>query len=198
MESQGIDYPVAIDVGKKTVKAFAVDSFPDYYVIDRAGNLRFADLANSELDRAVAMLLAEEAPASNPIQAALDVAAKKDKRVLALVGSEAEIASGRAALKGDREFTRFVSYEYEVAAFEPAAFGIAPNTDKAGLDVQVYDAAGKLLGSYDGKLDDREALTGFLKKHQVPAKDAEAQLAAALARAERENKRVLVHLGAPW
>ena len=48
-----IPYPVAIDVEKATVTAFRVDSFPDYYLIDRAGKLRVADLANGDLDRAV-------------------------------------------------------------------------------------------------------------------------------------------------
>lgn len=61
-KEQGINYPIAIDTDKKTVTAFKVDSYPDYYVIDRAGKLRFADLANKELDRAIAMLLAEKAP----------------------------------------------------------------------------------------------------------------------------------------
>ncbi len=63
-EEQGIDYPIAIDVEERTKTAFAVDSFPDYYLIDRAGNLRVADLANGDLDRAVELLLAEEPPAS--------------------------------------------------------------------------------------------------------------------------------------
>ena len=36
VKEQGIDYPVAIDrAGKPTVSAFAVDSFPDYYMVDR-------------------------------------------------------------------------------------------------------------------------------------------------------------------
>lgn len=65
-EEQGIDYPIAIDVEDRTKKAFRVDSFPDYYLIDRAGNLRVADLANGDLDRAVEVLLAEEAPAAEP------------------------------------------------------------------------------------------------------------------------------------
>ena len=63
VEEQGIGYPVAIDIEEKTVSAYAVDSYPDYYLIDRAGKLRFADLANKELDSAVEMLLAEPAPA---------------------------------------------------------------------------------------------------------------------------------------
>ena len=64
VEEQKIDYPVAIDSEGKTLAAFGGNSFPDYFVIDRAGNLRFADLANAELDRAVAALLAEKAPAT--------------------------------------------------------------------------------------------------------------------------------------
>ena len=41
------------------MKAFAVDSYPDYYLIDRNGNVRVADLANGDLDRAVEILLKE-------------------------------------------------------------------------------------------------------------------------------------------
>jgi thiol-disulfide isomerase/thioredoxin len=54
-----LPWPIAWDSEGETVKAFAVDSFPDYYLIDRHGNLRFADLANAELDRAVESLLKE-------------------------------------------------------------------------------------------------------------------------------------------
>lgn len=60
VEEHKIPYPVAVDIEKKTVKAFRVDSFPDYYLIDRKGNLRFADLANKEVDRALELLLKEE------------------------------------------------------------------------------------------------------------------------------------------
>ena len=62
VKEQGIPYPVAVDRGT-TASSFAVDSFPDYYLIDRSGKLRVADLQNSELDRVVAQLLAEKAPA---------------------------------------------------------------------------------------------------------------------------------------
>ena len=50
---------------EKTVKAFRVDSYPDYYVIDRSGKLRVADLKNSEVDRVVELLLKEKAAASD-------------------------------------------------------------------------------------------------------------------------------------
>lgn len=88
VEEQGIEYPVALDADGDTVKAFAVDSFPDYYMIDRSGVLRFADLANAEVDRAVLALLAEKAPAiekpdAEPLfAAALASAKKQNKNVL--------------------------------------------------------------------------------------------------------------------
>lgn len=59
-ERAQIPYPVAVDVNNTTINAFHVDSYPDYYLIDRKGNLRFADLKNAEVDHAVAALLAEE------------------------------------------------------------------------------------------------------------------------------------------
>lgn len=57
----GINFPVAQDGERKTMKAFHGDSYPDYYMIDRSGKVRFADLANAELDRAVEMLIKEKA-----------------------------------------------------------------------------------------------------------------------------------------
>jgi len=57
-----IPYPLAVDVNGATVKAFKVDSYPDYYLIDRAGRLRVADLANADLDRAIGILLREKTP----------------------------------------------------------------------------------------------------------------------------------------
>jgi len=99
VEKQGIDYPVAIDVREQTVKTWHVDSFPDYYLIDRSGRLRVADLANADLDRAVKVLLAEPAPggktavkevrkdAAEVLLAALDRAKKENKRVLVHLGA---------------------------------------------------------------------------------------------------------------
>ena len=60
VEKEEIPYPVAIDTEGKTVEAFSVDSFPDYYVIDRSGRVRAAGLANSELDRVIEILLSEQ------------------------------------------------------------------------------------------------------------------------------------------
>ena len=57
-----IPWPVTLDAKEKTIPAFHVDSFPDYYVVDRAGKLRVADLANADLERVIQILLKEKAP----------------------------------------------------------------------------------------------------------------------------------------
>ncbi|MBY0308163.1 MAG: TlpA family protein disulfide reductase, partial [Phycisphaerales bacterium] len=55
----------ARDTGNKLRAALMSDGDPDIYVIDRAGNMRFADVSSDSLDAAVTMLAAE-----TPAQAA--------------------------------------------------------------------------------------------------------------------------------
>jgi hypothetical protein len=57
--AKGIKYPIAADVGGKTDDAYKVNSYPDYYFIDRAGNLRIADCKNGSVEEAIKALLAE-------------------------------------------------------------------------------------------------------------------------------------------
>jgi thiol-disulfide isomerase/thioredoxin len=64
VKDKGIRYPVAADPEGKTIAAFKVTSYPDYYLIDRAGNLRIADCKNASVDEAVEALLAESATAA--------------------------------------------------------------------------------------------------------------------------------------
>ena len=61
VKDKGLDYPICMDTEGKTVKEYGVDSYPDYYVIDKKGNLRVADLANSDLERTIKILLKEGA-----------------------------------------------------------------------------------------------------------------------------------------
>lgn len=87
VDEQKITYPVCTDVDNATTTAFAVDSYPDYYLIDRAGNLRVADLQNSALDAAIETLLAEPAPAEEAdaqkrLDAALAAAKATERYVL--------------------------------------------------------------------------------------------------------------------
>ena len=59
VKSKGIEYPVALDAESLTGKAYMNDSYPDYYIIDRKGNLRWADLVNGDLEKGIEALLKE-------------------------------------------------------------------------------------------------------------------------------------------
>lgn len=58
VKKHGIKYPVALDTGD-TLKAYLANSFPDYYVIDRQGRLRWGDIVNKDVEKAILALLAE-------------------------------------------------------------------------------------------------------------------------------------------
>ena len=183
-----IGYPVAVDVDGKTFASYRCDSYPDYCLIDRSGDLRVADLANADLERAVKVLLAEGAPEPSPRDQALAKARQKDTRVLVAWGSREALDQ---AVKQDRDLGRFLRYEYEVVVLE--------REGDAGYGLTALDSGGATLGSLTWSDDLTGAsLRAFLEQHRVPAKDAEALLAAALDQARVERKRVLVHLGAPW
>lgn len=58
VKQHGIKYPVAEDAG--TIAAFKANSYPDYYIIDRNGILRWADIANRDVEKAIKILLKEK------------------------------------------------------------------------------------------------------------------------------------------
>ena len=65
VKEKGINYVVALDQSPdgqngKTIGKYQVDSFPDYYFIDRKGVLRYADAANASAEDAIKELLAEK------------------------------------------------------------------------------------------------------------------------------------------
>ena len=59
VKEHGIKYPVAVDAGANA--AYRANSFPDYYLIDRSGVLRWADIVNSDVEKAIGILLKEKA-----------------------------------------------------------------------------------------------------------------------------------------
>jgi hypothetical protein len=59
-KEQEMPWPVAFDGKAATMKAFHCDSFPDYCLIDRKGIVRFCDIANGEIDKAIEALLKEK------------------------------------------------------------------------------------------------------------------------------------------
>lgn len=198
---------MAVDVDKRTQSAFLVDGFPDYHIIDRAGNLRVADCQNSGVESVVRALLAEPNPFALPevLRGPADVAKKKDKRVLGLLGSAAARERVRSAWGSDRDLAQFVRYEYEVVEVTPEdatglmtapLFGVVPPAGEVARLV-AFDASGTRLGATDLAPAGGDG-RAFLEEHRVPQKDAEALLSDALGRAKAEKKRLLVHLGAPW
>lgn len=68
----------------------------------------------------------------------------------------------------------------------------------------VLDGAGKVVthqetGSLeDGPKHDPAKVLAFLAKHQAPYRNAQDLLDAALARAQKEEKRVFLSFEAPW
>ena len=61
VEKHTLKWPVAVDIDDKSVEALGNNSGkPDYYLIDRKGILRFADLEESELERASKALVEEK------------------------------------------------------------------------------------------------------------------------------------------
>ncbi len=202
-KSAGIDYPIAIDVDSATTTAFGVDSYPDYYVIDRAGNLRVADLANADLERTVEALLKEKPPSAVPavLAKASATAAFKDKRILVMWGSQDELQPVEASLESDRDLGELLRYEYELVRIDRTAqpeLAAALGVGEGPAALTALDAGGKLLGRLVLAQAEVGASAAFLELHRVPIKDAKVLWNEALARAQLEKKRILVHLGAPW
>ena len=63
VKERGIQYPVAVDQG--TNAAYKANSYPDYYIIDRNGVLRWADIVNRDVEKAIKHLLAEKPATSS-------------------------------------------------------------------------------------------------------------------------------------
>jgi thiol-disulfide isomerase/thioredoxin len=59
-QDNGLGYASALDARGDTNKAYKVDSYPDYYVIDRRGVLRVADCANDKVEQVITALLKEK------------------------------------------------------------------------------------------------------------------------------------------
>ncbi len=65
VRSKSIAYPVCVDSSGAANAAYSVDGFPDYYIIDRAGLLRGADVQSGSLEQAIDALLLEDAKAQS-------------------------------------------------------------------------------------------------------------------------------------
>ena len=59
VKRHSIKYPVAKDIDGKTVEAYKVNGYPDYYIIDQNGKLAVADCSNSQVETAIKTLLGQ-------------------------------------------------------------------------------------------------------------------------------------------
>lgn len=88
VEAKGIQYPVCVDSSGTTVRSFRANSFPDYFVIDRNGVLRYADLSNTHVDAVVKKLIAEPAPGSTHLSRLRQVVARQPQMALGGIPGE--------------------------------------------------------------------------------------------------------------
>jgi len=62
------DFLIAHDASGKFREGIKADQDPDFYLIDRAGQLRFADIRNESLEGAVTLLLGEDTTAAGSLR----------------------------------------------------------------------------------------------------------------------------------
>lgn len=145
---------------------------------------------------------------------ALANAAHKNRRVLLFAEWSAPSSNLPLLLKEDEELRHELLYEYDLVlanpTLDPDAVGILSEhgVDPCVIALAVLDAQGNVLAKEDGaalcpdgsdaQTSDPKKVLAFLSAHRAPPWDAEVRLREALTQAERTNRRVLVHAGAPW
>jgi peroxiredoxin len=94
-EKRRVSFPIARDTGNAFRAAMKVDQDPDFYVIDRAGRLRYADIETASLERAVAGLIGESTDAAEGLldrMASADALAAEQARRSARLRSQINLS----------------------------------------------------------------------------------------------------------
>jgi thiol-disulfide isomerase/thioredoxin len=159
-------------------------------------------------------LFDEKADAKAQIATALANSKRNNRRVLIQWGGNDHASSQLLAqrLKSDPGLSKTLLYEYDVVFVAsknnaPLAAGYGANINENSVPFfTVLDAGGQVLHNQsaepfalnDGKGYDAKKLQEFLVKHQAAPLKAEDELAAGLARAGKNDRRVFLHFGAPW
>jgi thioredoxin-related protein len=169
----------------------------------------------------------EKAEARAQLAAALKKAKKENRRVLVQWGANwcgwCHLLHGTFAT--DAKIKTKLRDEYDVVLIDVGQFkngSVEKNADlakdlgaelaKNGLPfLTILDSDGKPLANQETsslELTKEEAkgasghnpakVLAFLTEHQAPPADAEAVLSAGMAEAQKQNKRVFLHFGAPW
>jgi len=167
----------------------------------------------------------EAARAQDQIAAALARAKRDNTRVLVQWGANwcgwCHIL--HEGMSKNPDLRQKLLYEYQVVHVDigrwdkhmDLATSYGANLKAHGVPfLTVLDASGKVLANQEtGTLETKPApgqeaahtpghdagkVLAFLTRHQAPAPDAPAALAAALAEGKASGRRVLLHFGAPW
>lgn len=77
LEQRGVDFLVAHDQSGKFRETIRADQDPDFYVIDRAGQLRYADIRTEAVQPALKKLLAEDVTAASTLRDRLAAEARE-------------------------------------------------------------------------------------------------------------------------
>jgi thiol-disulfide isomerase/thioredoxin len=159
----------------------------------------------------------EAADARVQVAAALAKAKQENQRVLIQWGANwcgwCKWLAG--TMKTDGKLRRELMYEYQVVHVDVGQFNKHMDLAKElGADFKaipfltVLDASGKALVQqntepFETKVDgkpghDAGKILAFLKEHEAKPLVASEVMAAAMATAAKEQKRVFLHFGAPW
>lgn len=60
MKELGMTWPILFDGDQKLMGAYHGDGYPSYYLVDKKGKLRIADIDDTDLERAIQKLLKEK------------------------------------------------------------------------------------------------------------------------------------------
>lgn len=157
----------------------------------------------------------EQADAREQIDLALKKARRENQRVLVVYGGNwcGWCIKLHDVMHDEPELAQLVRNEYQVVRVDVGHFD--KNLDlveKYGADIKgkgvpyltVLDAEEQVLTNQntgdleDGPKHDVAKVKAFLEQQVAPPQDAREVLKNALAIASRDDKRVLLHLGAPW
>lgn len=160
----------------------------------------------------------EKADAKADIAAALDRAAKENRRVLIQWGGNwcGWCRLLHKLFKENRDVARVLLYEYDVVMVDIGKFdknldvagkyeAYTEGFKKAGVPfLTVLDAGGNLIINQDtssleaGASHDPKKVLDFLNRYKAPALEAKAVLNIALSEAKASGRLVFLHFGAPW
>jgi thioredoxin-related protein len=155
------------------------------------------------------------ADAKAQIAAAVDKAKRENQRVLLMFGGNwcPWCHKLHELFASDKDIAKTLLYEYQLVLVDIGRrdknLDILKSYDidlkKGGVPfLTVLDENGKVLANQEtGSLEagdhhDPEKVAAFLDKWKPQPRDAEKLLKDSLTRAKKEDKTVLVHLGAPW